>query len=92
MQRGCISHCNFITDWTIILGEDIFAGLALVATCQLATTDLPECSHQPGPDFIFPNCLGRKMLFSDLSNTLGFQSGHFFTTMRLRTHFSGTLA
>ena len=34
--------------------EDIYiVGLAL-ASSELATTDLPEHSHQPGPDFIFP--------------------------------------
>ena len=67
------------------------AGLALT-TSQLAKTDLPECSHQPGPDFIFQNVrLGRKVSFSDLSNTLGCQSGLSFTTMRLRTQLSATL-
>ena len=46
----------------IVLGEISIAGLAL-ATSQLATTDLPECSHQPGPDFIFFQnvCLGRNV-------------------------------
>ena len=68
--KGC--SCNFIADWTIFLGKISIAGLAL-ATSQLATTDLPECSYQPGPDFIFQNIL----------QTLGFQSGLFFTTMRL---------
>ena len=36
--------------------------------------------------------LRRKVSFRDLSNHLGFQSGLFFTTMRLRTQFSATLA
>ena len=59
------------------LGEDIFAGLAL-ATSQLATTDLPEHSHQPGPHFIFPKrTFGGKLSFRDLSNSIGFQSGLF---------------
>ena len=35
------------------MGKISIVGLAL-ATSQLATTDLPERSHQPGPDFIFP--------------------------------------
>ena len=55
-----LSSCNFITDWMIVLGKIFIAGLAL-ATSQLATTDLPERSHQPGPDFIFLKCLlGKK--------------------------------
>ena len=37
-------------------------------------------------------CFGRKVSFQDLINTLGFQSGFFFTTMRLRTQLSATLA
>ena len=47
------SSCIFIADWAIVLGEISIAGLAL-ATSQVATTDLPERPHQPGPDFIFP--------------------------------------
>ena len=47
------SSCNFIADWTIVLGNISIAGLTL-ATSQLAATDFPECSHQPGLDFIFP--------------------------------------
>ena len=35
------------------MGKISIVGLAL-ATSELATTDLPECSHQPGPDLIFP--------------------------------------
>ena len=48
-----VSSCNFIADWTIVMGKISIVGLA-VATSELATTDLPERSHQPGPDFIFP--------------------------------------
>ena len=48
-----ISRCNFNADWMIVLGKISIAGLAL-ATSQLATTDLLERSHQPGPNFIFP--------------------------------------
>ena len=48
-----ISSCNLIADWTIIMGKTSIVGLAL-ATSELATTDLPERSHQPGLDFIFP--------------------------------------
>ena len=86
-----ISRCNFIADWTIVLWKISIAGLTL-ATSQLVTTDLLEHSHHPGPDFIFPKQLiGGKMSLSDFSNTLGFQSGLFFTTIRLRTQFSATL-
>ena len=35
------------------MGKISIVGLAL-ATSQLATTDLLECSHQPGLDFNFP--------------------------------------
>ena len=80
VQRGliteqvCSCSCNFIADWTIVLGKISIAGLDL-ATCQLATTDLLEHSHPPGLDFFFQNIhLGRKVSFRDLSNTLGFQS------------------
>ena len=48
-----ISSCNFIADWTIIMGKISIVGLAL-ATSGLATTDFLECSHQLGPDIIFP--------------------------------------
>ena len=50
------SPCNgnhfssFIADWTIVTGKISIA----LATRELATTDLLERSHQPGPDFIFP--------------------------------------
>ena len=47
-----ISSCNFIADWTIVVGKTSIIALAL-ATSELATTDLLERSHQPGPDFIF---------------------------------------
>ena len=56
VQRGSnyrISSCNFIADWTIVMGKIHIVGLALT-TSELATTDFPEHSHQPGPDFIFP--------------------------------------
>ena len=48
-----INSCYFVLDWTTIMGKTSIVGLAL-ATSELATNDLPECSHQPGPDFIFP--------------------------------------
>ena len=38
MQRGLISSCNFITDWSIVMGKISIVGLAL-ATSKLATTD-----------------------------------------------------
>ena len=42
------------------MGKISIVGLAL-ATSELATIHLPECSHQPGPDFIFPkNMFGKK--------------------------------
>ena len=86
------SRCNFVADWTIVLGKTSIAGLAL-ATSQLVTTEPPERSHQPGPDFIFPKrSFGKKSVIPDLSNTLGFQSGPFFTTTMLRTQLSATLA
>ena len=58
VQRGLnyrinTCSCNFIADWTIVMGKISIVGLTL-ATRELATTDLPECSHQPGLDFIFP--------------------------------------
>ena len=51
-----ISTCNFIADWMIVLENIYIAGLALV-TSLLATTDFPEHSYQPGPDFIFSKCM-----------------------------------
>ena len=42
------------------MGKISIVGLAL-ATSELATTDLPERSHQPGPDLFFPkNMFGKK--------------------------------
>ena len=35
------------------MGKISIVGLDL-ATSELATNDLPEHSHQPGPDYIFP--------------------------------------
>ena len=40
------------------MGKIFIAGLVL-ASSQLATTDLPERSQQPGPDFIFLKCHSR---------------------------------
>ena len=66
-------------------------GLAL-ATSEFTTTDLLERSHQPGLDFIFPKCsFGKKSVIPG-SYQHGFQSGLFFTTLRLRTQLSATLA
>ena len=60
-----ISRCNFIADWTIVLWKIFIAGLTL-ATSQLATTDLLEHSHHPGPDFIFQKqSIGGKMSLRD---------------------------
>ena len=70
------------------MGKICIIGLAL-AISKLDTTDLPERSHQPGSDFLFPKrSFGRNVSFQDLTNTLVFQSGLFFTTMRLRTLLS----
>ena len=96
VQRGLnyrISSCNFIEDWTIVMGKIYIVGLAL-ATSELATIDLLlEHSHQPGPDFILPKrSFGKKTVIPGSYNTLGFQSGLFFTRMRLRTQLSATLA
>ena len=47
VQRGLnyrISSCNFIADWTIVMGKIPIVGLAL-ATSELAITDLLERSH-----------------------------------------------
>ena len=67
MQRGLnyrISSCNFIVDWTIVMGKISIIGLAL-ATSELAKTHLPEHSYQPGPDFIFPKrSFGKKSVIS----------------------------
>ena len=78
-----ISSCNFIADWTIILGRYIsIAGLAL-ATSQFTTTDLPERSHQPEPDFIFPKrSFGKKSVIQGSFQHSWFLSGLFFTTTR----------
>ena len=74
------------------MGKISIVGLAL-ATSELATIDLPECSHQPGPDFIFQkNMFGKKSVIPGSYQTLGFQSALFFTPMRLRTQLSATLA
>ena len=55
VRRGLnyrISSCNFIADWMIVMWKLSIVCLAL-ATSELATTYLPERSHQPGLDFIF---------------------------------------
>ena len=62
-NMGRISSCNFIAVRTIVMGKISVVGLAL-ATRELATTDLPERSHQPGPDFVFPIVF--KVAFSSL--------------------------
>ena len=93
MQHGLnyrISSCNFIADCIIIQGKIYIVGFPLAS--ESATTDLPERSHQPRQDFIFPkHSFGKKVSFQDLTNNLGFQSGLFFTTMRPRTQLSATL-
>ena len=68
-----ISRCNFIADWTIVLWKISIAGLTL-ATSQLATTDLLEHSHHPGPDLIFPKqSIGGKMSHGIFPTLLGFK-------------------
>ena len=56
VQRGLIiNSCNFIADWTIVLGR------YLLQASQFTTTDLPD---QPGPDFIFTkSTFGKKSVF-----------------------------
>ena len=74
------------------MGKVSIVGLAL-ATGKLATTDLSVHINLDLTSFFFQNVrLGRKVTFQDLTNTLGFQSDLFFTTMRLRTQLSNTLA
>ena len=94
VQRGLnyrISSCNYIADWTIVMGKISTVGLAL-ATSELATTDLPERSHQPGLDFIFSKTfVWEEKCHSRILPTLGFQSGLFFTTKRLRTQLYRSL-
>ena len=50
-----VAFCGFVSTCTVQrrLGVISIAGLVL-ATSQLATTDLLERSYQPGQDFIFP--------------------------------------
>ena len=74
------------------MGKISIVGLAL-ATSELATTDLPEHSHQPAPDLFFPKCsFGKKSVSPGSYQHSWFQSGLLFTTMRLRRQLSATLA
>ena len=88
VQRGVITELEhiaaiFIADWTIVLGK-IASWLQLTFRNVHINMDWT---------LFFQNIrLGRKVSFRDLYNTLGFQSGLFFTTMRLRTQFSATLS
>ena len=87
-----ISSCNFIADFTIVMGKISIVGLAL-ATSELATTDFPECSHQLGPDFIFPKrSFGKKSIILGSYQHSCFSKWPIFTTMRLRTQLPATLA
>ena len=55
-----ISSCNFIADWMIDMGKIYIVGLAL-ATSELAITDLPGRSHQPGrTSFFLKRSFGKK--------------------------------
>ena len=80
MQCGSnyrISSCNFNWDMMIIMGEITIVGLAL-ATSELATTDLPERSHQPVPDFIFPkHSFGKKSVIPGSYQHSWFSRWHF---------------
>ena len=94
VQRGLnyrISSCNFIADRKIVLGKISIVGLAL-ATSELQLTFRSIHINLDRTSFFQNVRLGRKVSFRDLTNTLGFQSGLFFTTMRLRTQLSATLA
>ena len=79
MQHGLnyrISSCNFIADWTIVMGKVSIVNLAL-ATSELATTD-----------FIWEEKYHSRIL----PILFFFQGGLFFTTMRLRTELYATRA
>ena len=69
------------------MGKVSIVGLAL-ATSELATIDLRSIHINLNRTSFFQNVrLGRKVSFQDLTNTLGFQSGLFFTTMREEQDF-----
>ena len=92
MQRGLITEylrsCNFIADWTILS----IAGLAL-ATSQLPTTDGPECSHQPGPDFISPKrTFEKKSVVQGSFQQSCFSKWSFLHYNEAEDKFSATLA
>ena len=60
MQCGLISSCNFITDWSIVMGKISIVGLAL-ATSKLATTDFRSVHINLDWTSFFPKCsFGKK--------------------------------
>ena len=64
-----------------------------IATSELATTDLPERTHQPGPDFIFKKrSFWKKTVVPGSYQHSCFSKWPFLTTMRRRTQLSATLA
>ena len=76
MQRGLnykISSCNFIADWTIVMGKISIVGLALLLASWLQLT-FPSIHINIDQTSFFQNVrLGRKVSFQDLTNTLGFK-------------------
>ena len=95
VQRGLITEylcsCNFIEDWTIVLGKISITGLAL-ATSQLPTTNGPECSHQPGPDFISPKrTFGKKSVIQGSFQYSWFSKWPYLHYNEAEDKFSATL-
>ena len=74
------------------MGKLSIVGLALATRSFLQLTFASVHINLDRTSLFLNILLGRKVLFQDLTNTLGFQSGLFFTTMRLRTQLSATLA
>ena len=74
------------------MGKISIVDLAL-ATRELVTTDLPERSHQPGPDFIFQkHSFGKKSVIPGSYQHSWFSKWPFLHYNELRTQLSATLA
>ena len=53
----CATWINSRTNAAAVLlqtGQVVLGKISIASTSQSATTDLPERSHQPGKDLIFP--------------------------------------
>ena len=84
--------CNFIADWTVILGKISIVGLAL-ATSQLPTTDISERSYQPGSDFVFPKLtFGKKSVIQGSFQHSWLSKWPFLHYNDAEDKFSATLA